>query len=783
MTFECTYAGQPVCLDHQGQLAELFETRWPDPSELFRVPSKGEQSSPFTAGGTVNRFHMPYPELPRISLNEMQYPSGYCRFSRAMFVVDNVRLKAILSACYGYTSDETPELKTLPASWGSTNTVQTLKFVQDGVTVSYPMFLLPPVRLDASGSNTLWIIPLVDRRYYWNLQAIELLDLGDTFSTAVQELADHGYQSTGTTLADPYPPTPDAYGTFDAETFADQTIPLGVALEAIALSTGRRWLLRPESSNTVLTANLALPGVRLGGLNPTILRPEALWITCRKTNDYYPEPNGEHSLLAATPADDGTISPDRPGIRSTWYVQHYGGTVDAASEAAAQAMADKLAADLELWGNKQYVASFAGVANWSMSGHDDYLSIRIVDEAGGAAAITRVVSLPSDFRPRVNLCQRPDIYVHPHETGTGTLYEILGPGGTPELTFAKATSLYDGSTTKRIRVKSSPANPNLEKDSGETVFMHYQEGTGWCVVGTADDSEESTLVMFTLLGPLTIGTAEATVSVVFPTKDADAPAVGSTITVTDPGGFFKYGIATSKGFAWKSGETYRVIQCNQLALQVDAQLLEQAEGGGSGAGYDLPFTGTATVLQESLRELTPPPFGMLPGPANIDVNAVPNPLQLCGMAGDRVILQFDGIRGDYFVLAVQKWATRIVGSAIFSAAGNITLDVTDPVGIDGPVRDEFGTILAQNTHGFQGVGNKKVRCELLPNGSWEVYQVDKTYIEQRVVEEVYKTDTALRERATTITMEGQKTTPETVDIIGLTASCPEGANVPVDGGA
>ncbi len=107
-------------------------------------------------------------------------------------------------------------------------------------------------------------------------------------------------------------------------------------------------------------------------------------ISCRLVYDHWPDRYGAYEL---TPAVNNTgTSPERRSIRSAWYVEHFGGAVSAAAQADAQAFADRVATDLLAWGNRQTIASFAGIAPWSLSGHDDYLSIRIHDDIGGAAA-------------------------------------------------------------------------------------------------------------------------------------------------------------------------------------------------------------------------------------------------------------------------------------------------------------------------------------------------------------------------------------------------------------
>lgn len=478
MSFGVTYGGEPVLLDHNSRLQRYFETRWPDTDWLFqRMPMRGH-ASPYWSTGHTSRIDTPYPRLPSVRIGELVWPTGASRYARGLYVVDKERMRAIASGAFGYGGD----LTSAPVVWGNSWNALDLTFRQDGVTKTYSMYALPPLRLDTTDEITLWLLPLVDERYFWQLQGYTGADIGTTWTSLTDAIEGVlGVSGNFSAAGD--------YGTFDQDTFADTSISCGAALDLASLSTGQR-VVTNESGGAVIyetagaaaatrSNNFGLDGLRMGAVSPEIVEPEPIDFFARYVNDHYPHPH-EKYVLTAGGTNSGS-SPESPTVRCAWYVEHFQQAVDAGADAAFQDFADRFYADALAWNSRPYVASFAGIADWNASGFDDYVSIRIHDDIGGAAAIMRAVSLPQNFLPAYNACQRPNIYIHPHDTATGTLLDPLSGESTAELVFDEVESLYD-SLPANVDVRLSKANPGLSLEAGETVFLHYQNGLGWCVV-------------------------------------------------------------------------------------------------------------------------------------------------------------------------------------------------------------------------------------------------------------------------------------------------------------
>ncbi len=111
---------------------------------------------------TVDRYRVPMPQVnwpapPAMRLNTLWWPTGATRWAAGLFLADKERLDAIVGAVGDdgggtLVLDEGPERRSIDP-W---------------------MHLLSPRRITACGDSPLYLLPLVDVRYFWQLRHVRL---------------------------------------------------------------------------------------------------------------------------------------------------------------------------------------------------------------------------------------------------------------------------------------------------------------------------------------------------------------------------------------------------------------------------------------------------------------------------------------------------------------------------------------------------------------------------------------------------------------------------------
>ncbi len=481
-----TFAGYPAVLDYSDRIADFVAQRWPASRWPF---SQGRNdiplaANPFGQNEVAGRFRLPYPPAPAPRINEVVIPTGASRYGRGLFLFGRVEMTAIAAALWGYGGD----LSSLPEAWGTSESAAILR-IEYEQTVERTMRALPPVRIDASGGNDLWLLPLVDARYQWGQRPGETeidqaADWGDLFAALAT--------ATGATIT---PPTIAAvHGEPDRESFSDPGVTPGAVLDASALSIGSRIVLsstgQPSFSTataaaTALAANLAAIKPWMGGKTPRRALPNNVSLIGRKAVDHFGH-CGE-SVQVDRDIASGSNNPAEAVVHSPFWIEHFRQRVssavdivaDAPSLAAFEDLAEQIAADIAAWGGVQYAFSLPGVHNWTLTGCDDYLAIRVGGTDNLDAVSTHVQSLPPDFAPLVHLGQRPNIYVHPNDSAVFTLTEEPEENGWADATIKKVDGFYVGDEVRSILVKCDEISSDLDLETGNKLFSHYQCERGW----------------------------------------------------------------------------------------------------------------------------------------------------------------------------------------------------------------------------------------------------------------------------------------------------------------
>ena len=346
-----------------------------------------------------------WPDCPPPRLNCLYWPSGASRWARGWFL------------CTGEAKDKIVAL----AHPASGTTAIELAFGDEGQNVQYTsLYLLPPRPLsgiepgtsqtDAQKKEALWLLPLVDVRYFWQFESSGLLELttSTTWSTLFSTLG----TALGVTItAD----TVDSdYLNPDPCEFTRRYVPVPVLLDAAAASVGQRIVRDPEdgtvtsqlvsSAETVLAANYLITQTTLaaGGDYSDSLGdfPESIRLNCRRWSQYAVYCDGEvytTTAAASATADPptSTVSGKEKIFHSTLYAEYPAGTAPNSgsaptNSAAIAALALQVAGDYYGWMGKCFDLTYNGIVDWAPTGFDDV----IVWEFGRTAR-THVWSLPS----------------------------------------------------------------------------------------------------------------------------------------------------------------------------------------------------------------------------------------------------------------------------------------------------------------------------------------------------------------------------------------------------
>ena len=185
-----TYAGVPLLLEDPGhefqtwldQVLSLEDMRlWGDTT----ATEKAKQWQP--AGRQGLRLGLPtvnWPAPPRMKLNSLWWPTGATRWARGLFLCSQDQLTKIQAAA--------DVINGKPA---------TLKLTEDqdgGREIQAEMYLLSPrpvtlydpTKDDGTDPPQLWLLPMVDARYFWQWQAVGDLSQVQTWDDLIGEIED-----------------------------------------------------------------------------------------------------------------------------------------------------------------------------------------------------------------------------------------------------------------------------------------------------------------------------------------------------------------------------------------------------------------------------------------------------------------------------------------------------------------------------------------------------------------------------------------------------------------
>ncbi len=460
---ELTYGGYPLLFDSEQNIGDFLE-RHQDLDDLRHVTESINR-----VGSRKDGLTWPnYPPLPDIRLNQLYWPTGASRWSIGYFLASTAQTELITEAAF-------------PTS--GTNTSLELKVTSNN-TFTAQMFLLTPRKVSCvDDGNNLWLLPLVDERYYWqdrNVGDFEVVTESGS-STTWAELVSQLASQLGITIT-----TEDAadskYLTPDATELTRRFDNAAVMLDAVAHSTGRRLVRWPDGTIRLtnwstaadqLTVNIAAhtPWTQIAGGDldygpvPAIVRIVARaydngTIQPGQTFDYS-EAAGLHLTDPVTTADtEHTI---HTTAQANWPLDSSGSPIapQPENDVNLDNLAEQIASDYYDSTIIAYDRTFNGIKIWEPGGYDDHILYQFGGEFG-----------------------RPDL-----SAVTSISKDNSG-------TTATTTLKRDYQRQAWTRVQSPPHNAatewQLSQDDSE--FVDATSFAFWTAKGTSDTSLGSTTI-------------------------------------------------------------------------------------------------------------------------------------------------------------------------------------------------------------------------------------------------------------------------------------------------
>lgn len=540
-----TYAGQPAVLDFDRTVEKFVAARWPEsrwPTTCDRLDTHST-ASPLTSEG--NRFRLPYPKVPAPRLNELIIPTGASRYARGLFLFSREGMAEIAKRVWGYSGD----LSSIPnyGIWGIKNTKERLE-IDYNESVSWPMYALSPVLLAPSGSADLWMLPLVDARYFTareNILQDNELQPGITWGGLIDKLSN---ESELFKVAS-YPLIPPEVGIPDSQSFTSSGLSYGVAIDSISLSIGFRAVPRVVSNDISCVIQSAsgphstnsTDGKWLGLGVPATVKPISFYFARRIVVDHSFACNDE----TKSPYTSGIAVTDlSPTIHTTAFEKYFRERVSGNIGFVEDNSADRFISDLAFyllkesrdWNQVTAARSFPGVRRWELNGWEDYVSYRVAGTDGLDSISTHVQGLPPNFYPYVNLSQNPTVYVHPTESAVFQLVADEDADGYAVCQIIPSTSDYNGTDKREVLVKIANRECLPKLKACDRILAHYQCYADLETAG-ADPGWVSVPFMQSLDGWEVEATLDDSITGLTPTGSAEFVKVRSTFPhVLEPPG-------------------------------------------------------------------------------------------------------------------------------------------------------------------------------------------------------------------------------------------------------
>jgi hypothetical protein len=444
-------------------------------------------------------------------INTLYWPTGASRWAEFYGLADEASIKTINEAAKTKRlASETPDLVlSVTTDYGTTETTGKGKkkktrraIVTAEATVA--MYMLSPRPLTVKDGQRLWLVPLVDQRYWWRFKSTGELSVSsaENWYSFVEKLA----TALGVTF-DWAPPTAD-YLNPDPTACTREHADIPHLLDAAAYSMGMRVLcdidgtVKLQSFTTgetiaaeALDANLdlvdekkafqLLAGDEYSNFNYDIGGypvPANVEVSFPKIRHYVPRIDGDRYVYTVAPNtayftdDAGETEPDTvKRFRGSAYADFTtgGGTPD--NDSDLETLADAIANDYYLSLRRHYRMIYGGFVNWTPCAYDDHILWVIANDE----IRTEVESRPPNYDLEYMLHQDTQT-VFDTTIKKGKADEDIVPDsdGTVSIWEAGADSLLN--VTAWLNWAHSAEQVSMGK---EVLLQFFHDEDKWVVIG------------------------------------------------------------------------------------------------------------------------------------------------------------------------------------------------------------------------------------------------------------------------------------------------------------
>lgn len=440
---------------------------------------------------------MNYPVRPQFRLNSLSWPTGAGRWGFGLFLADEETKRKIIreveskrSASEGQTGGAFIELRFGSDEPGAPS------------PVAASVYLLDPMPISARGfaetrrPENLFLIPVVDGRYWWQYTPVNLeVAQGDTWQDVVLAID----------------PSID-FGVIDGRFFNPSPIDLtrrwdnkAVLLDSVAWSIGKRVvytldgqtrLQSPDEaddahSDNFVTENLGQRQVSRIRLDPIaggefsseyMAVPEFVRIVFRKSIDGVVVPDADvwdvaKTVPQLTPIDGSSLT-----IHSSMLADMTSGGSTPDNECALECLAEAMRDAVDGWTASKYDVTLVGPVPWNISGFDN----TVTWEMDGRFQ-TRVQSYPPNFFAEQQLSEDPESAQNADGTtsSTTTTPDASACGGRCKWTWNEAGQ-YWAKTTDGCGIATTTTSTSTTADPGTTTT------TGDCDCSALETTTTST---------------------------------------------------------------------------------------------------------------------------------------------------------------------------------------------------------------------------------------------------------------------------------------------------
>lgn len=365
------FAGQPLLLEDPGGILHRWHEWTLDPARLgaFTEPiAQVDSRLDPRSDAYVGLPRLNYTPPPPLRVNSLWIPTGATRWAQGLFLTNSSTLAKINTAL-------------------DSDGKGTLEFESGHTYIMYPM---PPYLLNVGTTDDLYLLPLVDQRYFWQYQDTGPLALTD--STTWADILSALSTLLGTTIATST--IESAYGQPAVTAMTRRYENIATMLDAVAACLGMRVVFDARSeavammnaADALVFHNLNLAAhqssIMAGGANAQPLRnqiPSQVRVVFPKQQNGHRQDDADVYVVTVTAADIlgssqlTQLSNSTKTFHETAEADMTNSTSTPDNLTALTALATQIATDYYAWLKHTYDVSYAGLRSWVPNGLDDWL--------------------------------------------------------------------------------------------------------------------------------------------------------------------------------------------------------------------------------------------------------------------------------------------------------------------------------------------------------------------------------------------------------------------------